>query len=122
MLLGTMQNVVIPTLEMNSGKVAGEHFGLCTNQEFLREGAAISDYRNPPKTVIGEVDRRSGDLLVDLYKNLSAPLIRTDISTAEMVKYTDNVWHALKVSFANEIGNLCKSIGWAQRNEYLLPG
>ena len=52
------------------------------------------------------MDRRSGDLLVDLYKNLSAPLIRTDMSTAEMVKYTDNVWHALKVSFANEIGNL----------------
>lgn len=111
MLPGSMREVVIPTLEISSGKVAGEAFGVCTNPEFLREGTAISDYRNPPKTVIGELDKRSGDLLEDLYKNLSAPLIRTDISTAEMVKYTDNVWHALKVSFANEIGTFCKSIG-----------
>lgn len=111
MLPGSMRDVVIPTLEQASKKVAGEGFGVCTNPEFLREGTAINDYRNPPKTVIGEVDKRSGDLLVELYKNMSAPLIRTDISTAEMVKYTDNVWHALKVGFANEIGNLCKSIG-----------
>jgi GDP-mannose 6-dehydrogenase len=111
MLPGSMRDVVIPTLEATSGSAAGEGFGICINPEFLREGTAISDYNNPPKTVIGEVDKRSGDVLEELYGNLSAPLIRTDISTAEMVKYTDNVWHALKVSFANDIGNLCKLIG-----------
>lgn len=111
MLPGSMRDVVIPALEQFSGKIAGEGFGVCANPEFLREGTAIEDYRNPPKTVIGEVDEKSGDLLVDLYKNISAPLIRTDVATAEMVKYADNVWHALKVSYANEIGNLCKSIG-----------
>lgn len=111
MLPGSMHDVVIPALEQFSGKIAGEDFGVCTNPEFLREGTAIDDYRSPPKTVIGEVDKRSGDLLIDLYKNISAPLIRTDVATAEMVKYADNVWHALKVSYANEIGNLCKSIG-----------
>ena len=111
MLPGSMLEIVIPTLEEFSGKIAGEDFGVCSNPEFLREGTAIHDYRNPPKTVIGEVDRRSGDLLAELYENIDAPLIRTDLATAEMVKYTDNVWHALKVGFANEIGNLCKAIG-----------
>ncbi|WP_339338443.1 UDP-glucose/GDP-mannose dehydrogenase family protein [uncultured Oceanicoccus sp.] len=111
MLPGSMADVVIPTLEESSGKKAGIDFGVCNNPEFLRESTAVYDYNNPPKTVIGETDQRSGDILVELYKGLSAPLIRTDISTAEMVKYTDNVWHALKVSFANEIGNICKSVG-----------
>ncbi|MDC3333041.1 UDP-glucose/GDP-mannose dehydrogenase family protein [bacterium] len=111
MLPGSMEDVVIPALEEASGKKAGVDFGVCNNPEFLRESTAIYDYHNPPKTVIGETDQRSGDVLVELYKELDAPLIRTDISTAEMVKYTDNVWHALKVGFANEIGNVCKSIG-----------
>lgn len=111
MLPGSMQDVVIPALEEASGKKAGVDFGVCNNPEFLREGTAVSDYYNPPKTVIGEIDEHSGDVLIELYKKLDAPLIRTDISTAEMVKYTDNVWHALKVSFANEIGNVCKGIG-----------
>ncbi|NQX87072.1 MAG: UDP-glucose/GDP-mannose dehydrogenase family protein [Halioglobus sp.] len=110
MLPGSMLDTVIPTLEKSSGKMAGEGFGICINPEFLREGTAINDYKNPPKTVIGEVDARSGDILEELYGTLAAPLVRTDISTAEMVKYTDNVWHALKVSFANDIGNLCKLI------------
>ncbi|MEH6583635.1 MAG: UDP-glucose/GDP-mannose dehydrogenase family protein [Halioglobus sp.] len=111
MLPGSMESLVIPTLEKFSGKVAGKDFGVCSNPEFLREGTAIYDYRNPPKTVIGEADKRSGDLLAELYKDLNAPLVRTDLATAEMVKYTDNVWHAVKVGFANEIGNLCKAIG-----------
>ncbi|GGP27874.1 nucleotide sugar dehydrogenase [Silvimonas amylolytica] len=110
MLPGTMKDVVIPTLEQYSGKKAGVDFGVCNNPEFLREGTAVWDYRNPPKTVIGETDRKSGDALAALYADLKAPLIRTDIETAEMVKYVDNVWHALKVSFANEIGNICKSL------------
>src|ERR1019366_3324131 len=111
MLPGSMSNVVIPTLEASSGKKAGVDFGVCNNPEFLREGTAVYDYYNPPKTVIGETDLRAGDMLVELYKHMDAPLIRTDIETAEMVKYTDNNWHAVKVAFANEIGNISKAVG-----------
>ena len=108
-LPGTMRQVVIPTIEECSGKRAGVDFGICNNPEFLREGSAVKDFNSPPKTVIGEFDRASGDMLATLYAKLEAPLIRTDLETAEMVKYVDNSWHALKVGFANEIGNLCKS-------------
>jgi GDP-mannose 6-dehydrogenase len=111
MLPGSMRNVVIPTLEVASGKKAGVDFGVCNNPEFLREGTAVYDYYNPPKTVIGETDAKAGEMLVKLYEKMNAPLIRTDVETAEMVKYTDNNWHALKVAFANEIGNICKAVG-----------
>ncbi len=111
MLPGSMRNLVIPTLEEVSGKRAGVDFGVCNNPEFLREGTAVFDYYNPPKTVIGEMDSRSGDRVAGLYDKLPARLFRTDVETAEMVKYSDNAWHALKVSFANEIGNLCKALG-----------
>lgn len=111
MLPGSMRTVVIPTLEESSGKRAGEGFGVCNNPEFLREGTAVHDYYHPPKVVVGESDARAGDLLVGLYDKLDAPLVRTDVETAEMVKYVDNVWHALKVGFANEVGNLCKALG-----------
>ena len=110
-LPGTMHSIVIPTLEEASGKKAGTDFGVCHNPEFLREGSAVKDFHTPPKTVIGEVDKASGDMLAKLYEKLDAPLIRTDLETAEMVKYVDNSWHALKIGFANEIGNLCKSFG-----------
>jgi GDP-mannose 6-dehydrogenase len=110
MLPGTMREVVLPTLEKHSGKRAGEEFGVCINPEFLREGTAVHDYYHPPKTVIGEVNRASGDLLAAVYAKMPGPMIRTDIETAEMVKYADNAWHALKVGFANEIGNLCKAL------------
>ena len=110
-LPGTMRKIVIPTLEEFSGKKAGVAFGVCNNPEFLREGSAVKDFRFPPKTVIGELDQASGDILASLYKKLDAPLIRTDIESAEMVKYIDNSWHALKIGFANEIGNLCKCLG-----------
>jgi len=109
-LPGTMRNVVIPILEDFSGKVAGEGFGVCNNPEFLREGTAVYDFYHPPKTVFGETDIRSGDLLARLYEKLDAPMLRTHIETAEMVKYTDNAWHALKIGFANEIGNVCKAL------------
>jgi GDP-mannose 6-dehydrogenase len=108
-LPGTMRNIVIPTLEEFSGKRAGEDFGVSSNPEFLREGSAVKDFRCPPKTVIGELDKGSGDLLTQLYAGINAPLIRTDLQTAEMIKYVDNCWHALKIGFANEIGNVCKS-------------
>ena len=110
-LPGTMRNVVIPILEESSGKTAGSDFGVCNNPEFLREGTAVYDFYHPPKTVIGETDLISGDLLTSLYDKIEAPLIRTDLETAEMVKYVDNCWHALKVGFANEIGNICKTLG-----------
>lgn len=110
-LPGTMRQLVIPTLEEFSGKVAGVDFGLCHNPEFLREGSAVKDFHAPPKTVIGELDSASGDILAELYGSLDAPLIRTTLETAEMVKYVDNSWHALKIGFANEIGNLCKVFG-----------
>jgi GDP-mannose 6-dehydrogenase len=110
LLPGTMQEVVIPTLEERSGKRAGVEFGVCVNPEFLREGTAVHDYYHPPKTVIGEMNRASGDLLANLYSSMPGPLLRTDIETAEMVKYADNAWHALKVGFANEIGNVCKAL------------
>lgn len=110
MLPGTMRDVVIPTLEKHSGKKAGEEFGVCINPEFLREGTAVHDYYHPPKTVIGEINRASGDLVSTLYGKFPGPHIRTDIQTAEMVKYADNSWHALKVAYANEIGNLCKAL------------
>ena len=110
MLPGSMREIVIPALEAHSGKRAGIDFGVCVNPEFLREGTAVHDYRNPPLTVIGEVNRASGDLLASLYAELQAPLIRTELEAAEMVKYADNAWHALKVGFANEIGNLCKAL------------
>jgi GDP-mannose 6-dehydrogenase len=110
-LPGTMRGTVIPTLERQSGKRAGVDFGVCNNPEFLREGSAVQDFDNPPKTVIGETDRRSGDLLASLYAHLTAPLIRCPIEVAEMVKYADNTWHALKIAFANEIGNIAKAAG-----------
>ena len=110
-LPGTMRRVVIPILEEHSGKKAGRDFGVCNNPEFLREGSAVHDFYHPPKTVIGETDAESGELVASLYTEMDAPLVRTDIETAEMVKYVDNCWHALKVGFANEIGNLCKEIG-----------
>lgn len=110
-LPGTMKNTVLPELEEYSDKKAGVDFGVCVNPEFLREGTAVYDYYNPPKIVIGETNIESGNVLVSLYADLNAPCIRTDIETAEMVKYADNVWHALKVSFANEIGNICKAVG-----------
>lgn len=108
-LPGTMRQIIIPILEEVSGKRAGVDFGVSNNPEFLREGTAVKDFRSPPKTVIGEYDKGSGELLAELYTNIDAPLVRTDLETAEMIKYVDNCWHALKIGFANEIGNLCKS-------------
>ncbi|MDX1456340.1 MAG: UDP-glucose/GDP-mannose dehydrogenase family protein [Marinobacter sp.] len=110
-LPGTVRDVVIPVLEEISGKRAGEGFGVCVNPEFLRESTAIQDYDHPPMTVIGELDDRSGDLLAELYGDLDAPIVRKPIEVAEMIKYSCNVWHATKVSFANEIGNIAKSMG-----------
>ena len=109
-LPGTTRSLVIPTLEAASRKVHGRDFGVCVNPEFLREGTAVDDFEKPPKTVIGESDPASGDRVASLYTGITAPLVRIDVATAEMVKYTDNAWHALKVGFANEVGNICKAL------------
>ena len=109
-LPGTMRQIVIPILEEASAMKAGQDFRICNNPEFMREGTAVYDFYNPPKIVIGAADKESGDLLTTLYKHLDAPIIRTDLEIAEMVKYVDNAWHALKIGFANEIGNICKSV------------
>jgi GDP-mannose 6-dehydrogenase len=110
-LPGKANNKLIAILEGASGKKAGVDFGFCVNPEFLREGTAIKDFDDPPYTVISEYDERSGAQTAVLYTNLTAPLHRVPLGTAEMVKYASNAFHALKVTFANEIGNLCKAYG-----------
>lgn len=110
-LPGTVDEKMIPILEQYSGKQAGTDFGVCMHPEFLREGSAIRDYIQPNLIVIGEYDQCSGDAVQQLYEKMNAPLNRTSIRTAEMVKYVSNAFHALKVTFANEIGNLSKAHG-----------
>lgn len=110
-LPGTVESTVIPILERQSGKKAGRDFGVCMNPEFLREGSSVHDFYNPPKHVIGQLDNRSGDVLVDIYNRINAQQFRVPIKIAEMVKYCDNTFHALKVAYANEIGNICREFG-----------
>lgn len=105
---GSVEGVMIPILERLSGLKAGVDFGVCMNPEFLRESTSIHDFHEPPKTVIGELNPKSGEALAALYRGLPGPHIRTSISVAEMVKYVDNAFHAVKVTFANEVGALCK--------------
>jgi GDP-mannose 6-dehydrogenase len=109
-LPGTTHDVVIPALERRSGKTYGEGFGVSVNPEFLREGTALKDFRNPPLTLVGHNHAADAGGTVALYQSIDAPLISTSIRVAEMMKYTSNTWHALKVVFANEIGNLCKKL------------
>mgnify|MGYP001260840072 FL=1 len=110
-LPGTIENTLIPILEKSSGRMAGEDFGISMNPEFMREGTSILDYYNPPFTLIGEFDSKTGDIVEKIYKNVNAPIFRTNIKVAEMVKYSCNSFHAVKVTFANEIGNICKQLG-----------
>ena len=98
-------------LEQASGKRAGVDFGVCVNPEFLREGTSVWDFENPPKTVVGESDERSGSAVMSLYDGLDGPRFRVPIAVAEMTKYVDNSFHALKVTFGNEIGTLCATLG-----------
>jgi len=108
---GAAYNIAIPTLEKESGKKSGRDFGFGNNPEFLRESTAIYDYFNPPKIVIGALDNRTAAMISKMYDGIVAPQIITDIEVAEAVKYADNAWHALKVGFANEIGNIFKEHG-----------
>jgi GDP-mannose 6-dehydrogenase len=109
-LPGTTHDVVIPTLERASGKKYGTGFGVTVNPEFLREGTAIHDFRHPPLTLVGHNYKTDAAPTEALYARVDAPLVNTSIRTAEMIKYSSNTWHALKVCFANEIGNLCKRL------------
>ncbi|MCF3940160.1 MULTISPECIES: nucleotide sugar dehydrogenase [Gordonia] len=111
MLPGTCEQLLIPILERGSGKRAGIDFGVCVNPEFLREGTSVRDFQDPPKTVVGESDPRSGEAVLALYDGLPGPRFRTPIAIAEMTKYIDNSFHALKVGFANEIGAVCAALG-----------
>src|SRR5918993_3504298 len=110
-LPGTTHDVVIPALERTSGKKYGEGFGVSVNPEFLREGTALKDFREPPLTLVGHNHASDAVPTKALYQDIKAPVVGTSIRNAEMVKYTSNAWHAVKVVFANEIGNLCKRVG-----------
>ncbi len=106
----TTEDVVIPILE-TSGRKAGRAFGVCMTPEFLREGKAVHDYLNPARIVIGQYDDKSGDTLMQLYSGFRAPVIRTHLRTAEMIKIASNCFLATKISFINEVGNICKTLG-----------
>ncbi|MCJ7646138.1 nucleotide sugar dehydrogenase, partial [bacterium] len=111
MLPSSVEEELIPILEKTSGKKAGVDFGVCMNPEFMREGSSVYDFYHPPMTVIGELDKRSGGIVEEIYANIDAPVVRTAIRVAEMIKYVSNAFHGLKVCFANEIGNICKKLG-----------
>ena len=106
----TTRDILIPILEKAAGKKIGRDIGICFNPEFLRESTAISDFFNPPKTVIGSIDKKSAKKGRELYSSFTQHILDTSIESAEFVKYIDNTWHALKVSFANEVGRICKSV------------
>jgi UDPglucose 6-dehydrogenase len=107
----TTENVIIPILEKKSSKKAGKDFGVCMNPEFLREGKALEDFLNPDRIVIGQLDEASGQTLKEVYKDFSCPVIKTNLKTAEMIKYASNAFLSMKISFSNEIGNICKKLG-----------
>lgn len=110
-LPGTLEKRVIPRLVESSGRELGEGLAACSNPEFLREGSSIADFYDPPFTLIGAEDQSAADRVADLYRGIDAPVHRVPVRAAEMVKYACNAFHALKVSFANEIGNVCKEMG-----------
>jgi GDP-mannose 6-dehydrogenase len=111
MLPGTIEGTVVPTLEVYSGKRAGRDFGVAINPEFLREGTSVADFNCPPFTLIGADDADVSGPMRRLYSSIDAPVLVVGIKEAEMVKYACNSFHALKVTFANEIGNLCQGLG-----------
>lgn len=111
-LPGTTQGLVLQTVEKYSGKKAGRDFGLCMNPEFLREATADEDFRNPWIILIGALDERSAETLKELYKPFAnTPIITTDLTTAEAIKFAHNLFNATKISFTNEIWLVCKQLG-----------
>lgn len=110
-LPGTMRGLVLPALERAAGMPVGDRLKVANNPEFLRKSTAVYDYDNPPKTVVGAADPATAAEVLALYEELPGPKIATELETAELVKYTDNAWHAVKVAFANEVGNIAKAAG-----------
>jgi GDP-mannose 6-dehydrogenase len=110
-LPGTFRQMIVPALEQASGRKSGSGFKLAINPEFMREGTAVADFANPPKTVIGGDDPGVIGTVESLYAGLPGPVVRTAPEVAEIIKYVDNPWHAVKVAFANEIGNVCQAVG-----------
>lgn len=106
----TTEKVVLPIIEKHSGKHLGE-FGIAMNPEFLREGKAVYDFMHPDKIVVGSMDKKSGGIVASLYNGINCEITRTNPRTAEMIKYTNNAFLATRISFANEIGNICKQLG-----------
>ena len=110
-LPGTAETIVVPTLEKASGKKLGQGFGVCVNPEFMREGTAVADFLQPALTVIGAGDLTQSGVLRSIYQWAPGRIFETSFRSAEMVKYVCNAWHAVKVSFANEVGTLAKELG-----------
>ena len=109
-LLGTNEEIG-RVIEVTSGKKRNEHFAVVSNPEFLREGSAVKDFYHPAVTVIGSDNEKALDIMAEIYSKIDAPVERTDIRVAEIIKYVNNSFHALKISFANEVGNICKRMG-----------
>ena len=109
-LPGTTEEVVIPALERTSGRTVGPDLGVCMNPEFLREGTSIRDFYDPPFTLVGSRDPAAARQVLALYQGIDSATHITDLRVAEMVKYSCNSYHGLKVAFANEIGNICKAL------------
>jgi GDP-mannose 6-dehydrogenase len=110
-LPGTTRNVFLPRLIAASGKTLGDAFGLSFNPEFMREGTSIADYNTPSRTIVGALEQRSSETVHSLYSDLPGAKITTDIETAELAKYVDNTWHALKVAFTNEVSVVASTLG-----------
>ncbi|MGW2339374.1 nucleotide sugar dehydrogenase [Streptomyces sp. NPDC001661] len=111
MLPGTCLNLLVPILEKSLGGTAGVDFGVAVNPEFLREGTSVRDFFDPPKTVIGQLDQSSGDVVAQLYEGLPGEVFRVPVPVAEAIKYADNSFHGLKIGFANELGAVCQALG-----------
>ena len=107
---GTTEKIVAPSI-LKYSKKSTQEIGFVMNPEFLREGLAVGDFMNPDRIVVGSIDKRSGDRFETIYQGLDAPVIRTGLNAAEMIKYTSNAFLATKISFSNEIGNICKRLG-----------
>lgn len=108
---GTCEDLLIPLLEKHSGKLAGVDFGVCVNPEYLREGTSVRDFFNPPKTVVGAADSKTIEEVMSLYSTLPGERFHVPVRIAEMTKFVENSFHALKVCFANEIGSVCAALG-----------